>query len=75
MTFLKKNYFKEPFPKIIIKNILFILLMIFALFVIISFGILIHDMGQQEQSQERLFMEEKPMARRYLCKVYYPPEN
>ena len=59
MNFLKNNYLKEPVIRILIKNILFILLMIFALFVIFSFGILIYDMGKQEQAQERLFMEEK----------------
>ena len=51
--------FKEPFINIILKNIRYILLIFFALFVIISFSILIHGTVQQEQSQERLFIEEK----------------
>ena len=54
-----KSFKKEQMMEAVKKNKTSIILVSFILFVIASFAILIHGMGQQEESQEILFMEEK----------------
>lgn len=50
---------KEQILEAVKKNHIPILLTTFALFAMVSFGILIYGMNQQEHSQEMLFIEEK----------------
>lgn len=54
-----QSFKKEQMIEAVKKNKVPVMLTGFALFVMISFGILIYGMGQQEKSQEMLFIEEK----------------
>ena len=54
-----QSFNKEKMIEALKKNQILVILAVFAVFIMISFGILIYDVGQQEQTQEMLFMEEK----------------